>query len=316
MNFPEPLTPPDCDLSDFQYMELDVRRLRDSKFAAGPSGEAFRAGVLLWCAAWHQVPAASLPDDDVELSNLAGFGRVVREWKKVRTEALAGFVKCSDGRLYHSVIAEKALAAYASKERYAFHKFLERMRKENAKRAKDGKPEFGIPSQEQWKSGAYPHGIPPVAEQIPPENAQASNGNAPEFALRGNREGEGEGTETSTVTNVTDGEAVKSPAEMTKVELWRVGKSLLHASGMPMVQCGTFVGKLCKDYGDEIVIEAVRATCVARPADPAEYLKATCMRAKGTRTTPTAVNRQIALEDRNQQVGDAWANGETTHAAQ
>ena len=27
---------------------------------------AFRAGVLLWCAAWHQVPAGSLPDDDVE----------------------------------------------------------------------------------------------------------------------------------------------------------------------------------------------------------------------------------------------------------
>jgi hypothetical protein len=27
---PAPLTPVDCDLRDFQYMELDVRRLRDS----------------------------------------------------------------------------------------------------------------------------------------------------------------------------------------------------------------------------------------------------------------------------------------------
>ncbi|WP_342617201.1 DUF1376 domain-containing protein [Rhodoferax sp. GW822-FHT02A01] len=310
MTLPGPLTPPDCDLSDFQYMELDVRRLRDSHFAAQPNGEAFRAGVLLWCAAWHQVPAASLPDDDVELSNLAGFGRVVREWKKVRTEALAGFVKCSDGRLYHAVIAEKALAAHASKERYAYGKFLERMRKENVKRAKESKPEFGIPTQEQWKSGAYPHGIPPVVEQIPTENAHSSTGNDAENALRGNREGEG--TEINTVTYVTDGGAVKTPADMTKVELWRVGKSLLNESGMPMAQCGSFVGKLCKDYGDDIVIEAVRATCVAQPADPAEYLKATCMRIKGTRAT---ANRQTALEDRNQQVGDSWANGDS-HATQ
>jgi hypothetical protein len=84
-------------------MELDVRRLRDSEFAAGVTGEAFRAGVLLWCAAWHQVPAASLPDNDTELANLAGYGRVVKEWRKVREQALTGFVKCSDGRLYHTL---------------------------------------------------------------------------------------------------------------------------------------------------------------------------------------------------------------------
>lgn len=318
---PEPLTPTGCDLSDFAYMELDVRRLRDSKFAASADGEAFRAAILLWCAAWHQVPAASLPDDDIELSNLAGFGRVIKEWKKVRTEALSGFVKCSDGRLYHSVIAEKAVAAFASKERYAYQKFLERMRKENVKRTKESKPEFGIPTQEQWKSGDYPHGIPPIIERIPAENATPSNGNTndlqrksllegTEREQRGNREGEG--TEIITVTDVTDGAAVKSPADMTKDELWTVGKSLLLQSGMPKVQCGTFVGKLCKDYGNDIVIEAVRATCVARPVDPAEYLKATCMHAKGHRAAP---NKQEALEQRNRAVADAWAKG-GSHATQ
>jgi hypothetical protein len=317
MSEPNPLTPPDCDLSDFQYMELDVRRLRDSKFSAQSDGESFRAGVLLWCAAWHQVPAASLPDDDIELSNLAGFGRVVKEWKKVRGAALSGFVKCSDGRLYHPVIAEKAIAAYASKERYAYQKFLERMRKENVKRSKENKPEFGIPTQEQWKSGAYPHGIPPPVEQIPPENALSSAGIPPENALRGNREGEGEGTEREiiySVTDVTDGDAVKSPSDMTKDELWAVGKSLLLQSGMPKVQCGTFVGRLCKDYGNDIVIEAVRATCVARPADPAEYLKATCMHSKGQRTAP---NKQIALEERNRAIATQWAKDmEAQNAAQ
>ena len=279
IDLPAPLTPADCDLSDFPYMELDVRRLRDSKFAAASDGEAFRAGVLLWCAAWHQVPAASLPDDDVELASLAGYGRVMREWRKVREVALTGFVKCSDGRLYHAVIAEKAVAAFAAKDRHAYGKFCDRMRKENLKRIREGKQEFGIPSHEEWKSGAYPHGIPPKPEQIPPENAQPSNGIPSENALKGNREGEG----TTSVPNGTGGEAAKTSDQLTKDELWKAGKSLLSQAGLPPAQCGSFVGKLVKDYGDAIVIDAVRGAVVARPADPVEYLKATCMHAAGQR---------------------------------
>lgn len=282
-------------------MELDVRRLRDSEFAAGVSGEAFRAGVLLWCAAWHQVPAASLPDNDTELANLAGYGRVVKEWRKVRVQALAGFVKCSDGRLYHAVIAEKAVAAWAAKEKHAYGKFLERMRKENGKREKDGKPLFGIPSIEQWKSGAYPHGIPPTDPDKPDgrraEDAANSEQIPPENALRGNREGEGTERETISVPDGTGGFTAKPAADVTKAELWAVGKSLLHEQGMPKPQCGSFVGKLCSDYGDEIVIEAVRATCVKRPADAAEYLKACCMRAAGKRAKPWSRHSGFAAKN-------------------
>lgn len=107
-----PLTPPDCDLRDFGYMPLDVRRLRDSSAATAENPEEFRAAVLLWCAAWHQVPAGSLPDNDRELSSLAGFGRFMSEWLKVRDGALRGFILCDDGRLYHRVVCEKALEAW------------------------------------------------------------------------------------------------------------------------------------------------------------------------------------------------------------
>lgn len=111
----DPLTPPDCDLRDFAFMPLDVVRLRDSDIAALSSGDEFRCAVLLWCASWHQLPAASLPDDDQILSQLAGFGRVVKEWKKVRSGALRGWIVCSDGRLYHPVVAEKAREAWRAK---------------------------------------------------------------------------------------------------------------------------------------------------------------------------------------------------------
>lgn len=305
---PAPPVSADCDLRDFQYMELDVRRLRDSEFAAATSGEAFRAGVLLWCAAWHQVPAASLPDNDTELANLAGYGRVVREWRKVREEALTGFVKCSDGRLYHSVIAEKAIAAFAAKERHAFARYLDRLRKENKGRERDGKPLFGIPTLEQWKSGAYPHGIPPEkamdSERIPPENALRGNGEGTE------RERNGEG-DSSSVPTGTGADGAKSPAQMTKDELWSAGKSLLMRAGLPKAQCGSFVGKLVKDYGDAVVIDAVRAAVVARPADPIEYLKATCMRAVGQRAT---LNRQEAVEQRNRAVAESWVPPELREA--
>jgi hypothetical protein len=76
-------------------------------------------------------------------------------------------------------------------------------------------------------------------------------------------------------------EKQKTPEEQTKAELWASGKSILMQAKMPKEQCGSFIGKLCKDYGDDIAVEAVRITVVKQPADPAEFMKATCQRLKG-----------------------------------
>lgn len=101
-------------------MPLDVVRLIDSDLFAISSGDEFKAAVALWCKSWIQLPAASLPDDDRVLSHLSGAGA---RWKKIRGMALKGWVKCSDGRLYHPVISEKACHAWkariAQKERAA-----------------------------------------------------------------------------------------------------------------------------------------------------------------------------------------------------
>lgn len=100
--------------------------------------------------------------------------------------------------------------------------------------------------------------------------------------------GTGEGTETGSVPNGTGGEppvgqaeTAKTPEQMTKDELWAAGKSILLQQGMPKEQCGTFVGKLVKDYGADIVVEAVRSAVVERPADAVSFLKAACMARKG-----------------------------------
>jgi hypothetical protein len=113
----DPLTPADCDLRDFAYMQLDVVRLFGSEFHALASDSAWRAGVTLWLKSWHQVPAGSLPEDEAQLARLAELGRDTKAWRKIKDQALRGWQRCSDGRLYHRVVSEKALEAWLEKLR-------------------------------------------------------------------------------------------------------------------------------------------------------------------------------------------------------
>jgi hypothetical protein len=108
---PVPPVPPDLDLQTCHYMPIDVVRFRDSSFAFETTGDEFRAGMLLRFASWHQKPASSLPNDDAVLARLAGFGRDLIAWHGVKCGALHGWEECSDGRLYHPEMAEKALEA-------------------------------------------------------------------------------------------------------------------------------------------------------------------------------------------------------------
>lgn len=115
MSAPAPLTPANCDLRDFSRMMIDISRLRQSDFDAITDDSAWRAGVNLWFSAWHSVPAGSLADDEAGLAKAAGLGRDLRTWRKIRTDALNGFVACSDGRLYHRTVCEFALEAWIEK---------------------------------------------------------------------------------------------------------------------------------------------------------------------------------------------------------
>ena len=114
-DLPAPLIPKDVDLRDFPFMPVDIVRLFNSEFHALSDDAAWRAGVTLWLKSYHQVPAASIPDDDIALARLAELGRDVKAWKKMRATALRGWVKCSDGRLYHPVVAEKAMEGWLQK---------------------------------------------------------------------------------------------------------------------------------------------------------------------------------------------------------
>ena len=88
---PAPLTPPGCDLIGLDYMPLFVRRLRKSKswLMAKRQPELGFYMVNLWTAAWSEVPAASLEDDDDVLADAAMCSP--DEWEHVREQVLQGW---------------------------------------------------------------------------------------------------------------------------------------------------------------------------------------------------------------------------------
>lgn len=301
---PEPFTPADCDLRDFAFMPLDVSRLRDSELAASETPAACWAAVLLWSASWHQVPAGSIPNDDMWIAKQAGYsarGKIDKEWKNVREGALRGWILCSDGRLYHPVVTEKANDAWQAKVEQRYRTECGRVKKHNQRHGTN----IVVPPFEEWMSLGRPSGQPLYV----PGDSNDNGGDSPGDTAS-KRQGEGQGQGQGDFNSVPDGTGgkppAKSPEQMTKDELWQAGKSLLTQAGMPAQQCGSYVGKLVKDYQDSIVIEAVRIAVVERPADPASFLRATCQRLAGERKP---ANRQEALEERNRAVARELAEG-------
>lgn len=109
---PAPPVPPGLCLRHLPYLPLKIKELQNSTLVRKAPGDAFRAAVLLWMAAWWETPAASLPNDETELMAIAGYLRGGETaWAAIRAEAMRGFVLCADGRLYHGTLVTAALEA-------------------------------------------------------------------------------------------------------------------------------------------------------------------------------------------------------------
>jgi hypothetical protein len=118
MTTESPMTPADCDLRGMPYMPLHGDRLFGSATWIAASPEAKVAALRLWWRSFaHEVPAGSLPDDDMMLADYAGYGVGVKAWRKVKAQAMRGWILCTDGRLYHRTVAEVALEAWDQRKR-------------------------------------------------------------------------------------------------------------------------------------------------------------------------------------------------------
>lgn len=115
-------------LSNHDWVPLYLNRLLSSRFTAYICAEDRRqdgfTAMLLWCASFKQDPAGTLPDDDVQLAQLANFGSDIEAWRRAREGALYGWVPVEidgaddrrDGpRLGHRMIAEIAYDMFRRK---------------------------------------------------------------------------------------------------------------------------------------------------------------------------------------------------------
>ncbi|WP_165374848.1 YdaU family protein [Sphingomonas montana] len=226
MTVPEPMTPPDCDLRGLEYMPLLGQRLFGSEFDALANDSEWRAGLTLWWAAWTQCPAGSLPDDDAALCRLADLGRDIKTFRKLRVRALHGFVKCSDGRLYHPTLCEQALVAWDKRVK-------ERARKAQWRAKKSG--------QDEGQDGDVPPAVPRDRTRTEP----GQNADVPADVTR---------RDSNTVANATGAEA--PPADLSKV-IFATGVALLCGTGMADRSARTLIGKWRKQNGDAWTRDAI-----------------------------------------------------------
>lgn len=223
-------------------MPLDVARLRQSELASDETPEACWAAVLLWCASWHEIPAGSIPDNDQWQAKQAGYvarGKIDKAWEAVKAGALRGFVLCDDGRLYHPVVAEKARESWESKQRHAYGKMCERLRKLNKARAENGLETLTVPTIEQWISGGKVDPVPAEADLL-------SGGIPAEKTLKGEGKGKGEGNKRESAQ-----QAARTPAPRQKREQTTLAAYLeaCKASGVKPVPDGHAIRRWCDDAG-------------------------------------------------------------------
>ncbi len=292
------MTPADCDLQDFPFMPLDVARLRDSDLASDESPEACWAAVLLWAASWHQVPAASMPDNDNWIAKQAGYaqrGKIAREWAAVRNGAMRGWVKCSDGRLYHPVVAEKACDAWKAKIVQRWKNECARIKKHNQRHGTTiPQPDFV-----SWTEAGCPQGQPLSVPRDKKADGGDNTGDSPS-KRQGEGQRQGQGEIKPSVPNGT-GAAAPPTAEdqlaLMKKEIWGAGKALFASKGIAEANAGKILGQLLGKYSIEIVLDAVRAGVQAEPPDPTAYLVACCQAAIGARAKMQKNSRHNGFDD-------------------
>lgn len=278
----EPLTPAGCDLRDFPHTPLFRSRLFGSSFHARATDSEWRAGVTLWLKSWDQVPAGSLPDDDIELCRLAELARDVKTWKKVKAGALRGWALCDDGRLYHPVVAEGINNAieHKTKQRLKTAKARITALEKHLKEATTDADRARITDE-----------IRKIQQTVSQSLSQTLSQGPSEGEGRGKEKGEGLD---SSVPDGTGGEPpapapkppkVKTQAEEEKSTLWAALKiAMVEQRTCPdHKEAGVLLGGLAKKYGNDVFLEAMRQTVANSPGDTHTYLIALCETAAGKR---------------------------------
>lgn len=247
LTLPDPLVSADVSLEAYPSFQLNTTKLMHSEFLALATGDEFKAAIKLWCSAWKQTPAASLPNNDKLLAVWSGLGE---KWKDSRDMVLQGWVECSDGRLYHPELAEDAKRCWQSHLAYLEKKEKDKLRKGGGKHTGPEVLSDGIPLEADRKSAKPPLEVDDVSSVIPPLSNQVNT------------------IQDSVLTNVrTDADASDDPVKI----LFDRGRELLASYKIPNRKAGELIGKWRKS-GDQRLLEVLQMAETQRRADIVAFI--------------------------------------------
>jgi hypothetical protein len=109
---PAPLVPSECTMTGNDWFPFYFDRVRKSKWWRRASDVARSRNVMMWGEAFKASPAGSLPDDDDELAEAAGYGMDVEAFMAVKADIMSPWTLCADGRWYHPTVCEVVLEAW------------------------------------------------------------------------------------------------------------------------------------------------------------------------------------------------------------
>lgn len=239
---PEPLVPADVDLRGYEFMPLYGDRLLGSETWIAASAEAKIAALRLWWRSYaHEVPAGSLPDNDNLLADYAGYGVAVKAWRKVRPQALRGWVKCTDGRWYHPFVATLVMEAWQMRQAHAHRTLKGRIGalEKRLKEAKTAADKAHIQSLLQ-----------PLQQSLSQTNAKPVTDNV-NGLLQGRTGQDRTGQDIKTKDQ-------KPPALAVAEPIFGEWIDFLQRKGVSPDSARTFIGLMRKGYGDELVVEVMQ----------------------------------------------------------
>ena len=103
--------------------------------------------------------------------------------------------------------------------------------------------------------------------------------------------------EAPSVPSLRSGTGRKRPSDPMSDAVWGEGTALLGEAK----DARSFLGKLCKEYGQRLVLQAISDAQSAIPAEPRAWLVARCQERRAI-----SGNRQVALEERNAAIAANW----------
>jgi uncharacterized protein YdaU (DUF1376 family) len=147
----------------------------------------------------------------------------------------------------------------------------------------------------------------------PPKQKPTDNPEETQPVISGNPEkSNSQAPNPNPITNnsVPIGTGAKAPMSPDEI-IFGYGVTLLINAGTAEKQARSFLGGLRKGHGDAALIDSLRECAKARPLQPLEWLAA----ALPPGASAGKPNRQEAIEKRNREAADRWAEQGETHVA-